>query len=251
MVQTVALLIAAVRGAIRLGLPAQRVLWRVVTRQVLFTGVEAVPLVALIAAVVGILVIVQSATSLPDFGQAELMCKLLVFFILKELGPILVAFIVAARSGAAIAAELATMTVRGEIDGLAGAGVDPLAYLVLPRVTGVAVAVASLSVVFSIVAFLAGFGFAAASRATLTFLGLAQTLFHAMVVGDVLVSGVKSLLLGGAIAGICAQHGLSAGRAPTDIPQVTLRAVVSTLIACVVIEVLVTAVTTDFSSLVG
>ena len=251
MLQTVALLVAAVRGALRLGAPARRVLWRVVARQVLFTGIEAVPIVALIAAVVGVLVIVQSAASLPDFGQAELMCKLLVFFILKELGPILVAFVVAARSGAAIAAELATMTVRGEIDGLTGSGVDPLAYLVLPRVTGVAVAVASLTVVFNLVAFLAGFGFAAASRTTLTFGGLASTLFAAMAVGDVLVSVVKSLLLGGAIAGNCAKHGLSSGRAPTDVPQVTLRAVVSTLIACVIIEVMVTAVTTDFSSLVG
>jgi phospholipid/cholesterol/gamma-HCH transport system permease protein len=251
MLQTVALLVAAVRGATRLGLPAQRILWRVVARQVLFTGVEAVPLVALIAAVVGVLVIVQSAASLPDIGQAELMSELLVFFILKELGPILVAFVVAARSGAAIAAELATMTVRGEIDGLAGVGVDPLAYLVLPRVTGVAVAVASLTVVFNFVAFLAGFGFAAASRATLTFGGLLGTLFRAMEVGDVAVSVVKSLLLGAAIAGICAKHGLSSGRAPTDIPRVTLRAVVSTLIACTAIEVLVTAATTDFSSVVG
>jgi phospholipid/cholesterol/gamma-HCH transport system permease protein len=251
MLQTVALLVAAIRGGVRLGPPAQRVLFGVVTRQVLFTGVEAVPIVALIAAVVGVLVIVQSASSLPDFGQAELMCKLLVFFILKELGPILVAFVVAARSGAAIAAELATMTVRGEIDGLAGAGVDPLAYLVLPRVTGVAVAVASLTVVFNVVAFLAGFGFAAASRTTLTLWGLTNTLFHAMAVGDVLISVVKSLLLGAAIAGNCAKHGLSSGRAPTDIPQVTMRAVVSTLLACVIIEAMVTAVTTDFSSLVG
>jgi len=251
MLQTVALLVAAVRGVRRLGPPARRMLLRVVTRQVLFTGVEAVPLVALIAAVVGVLVIVQSAASLPDIGQSELMCELLVFFILKELGPILVAFVVAARSGAAIAAELATMTVRGEIDGLQGTGVDPLAYLVLPRVTGVAVAVASLTVVFNVVAFLGGFGFAAASRATLTFVGLTGTLFRAMEVGDILVSVVKSLLLGAAIAGICAKHGLSAGRAPTDIPRVTLRAVVSTLIACTAIEVLVTLVTTDFRSVVG
>jgi phospholipid/cholesterol/gamma-HCH transport system permease protein len=251
MLETVALLVAAVRGTLRLGGPARRVLLQVVTRQVLFTGVEAVPLVALIAAVVGILVIVQSAASLPAFGQAELMCKLLVFFILKELGPILVAFIVAARSGAAIAAELATMTVRGEIAGLSGAGVDPLAYLILPRVTGVAGAVTCLTVVFNVVAFLAGFGFAAFSRATLTFAGLVGTLMHAIAVGDVLVSVVKSLLLGGAIAGICAKHGLSAKKAPTDIPQMTLKAIVSTLIACVIIEVIVTAVTTDVRSIVG
>lgn len=251
MLETLALLLTAIRGALRLGSPARNVLRTVVSRQVLFTGVEAVPIVSLIAATVGVLIIVQSASSLPDFGQAELMSRLLVFFILKELGPILVAFVIAARSGAAIAAELATMTTRGEIDGLAGVGVDPLAYLVVPRITGVAVAVASLTVVFNVVAFLAGFGFAAWSRPALTFVGLVGTLFHAMTPGDVIFSVVKSLALGVAIAGTCARHGLSAGRAATDVPIVTLRATVSTLLACVLIEVIFTIVTTDFSTLVG
>lgn len=251
MLETVALLLASIRGALRLGAPARAVLRGVVSRQILFTGVEAIPLVALIGAVVGVLIIVQSASSLPDFGQSELMCRLLVFFILKELGPILVAFVVAARSGAAIAAELGTMTVRGEIDGLCGVGVDPLAYLVFPRVTGVAVAVASLTVVFNVTAFIAGFGFAAASRTSLSFGGLVTTLFHAMTVGDVVLSIVKSLALGTAIAGVCARYGLSAARATTDIPRVTLRAIVATLLACVLIEVILTVVTTDFSEIVG
>ena len=157
MLSTMALLVASVRAVLHLKGPARAVLKRVTFRQILFTGIEAIPLVALLAATVGILVIVQSAQSLPDFGQAEFMGRLLVLLIQKELGPILVAFVVAARSGAAIAAELSTMKTRGEIDGLAGVGVDPLAYIVFPRVVGVAVAVASLTVVFNLTAFVAGF----------------------------------------------------------------------------------------------
>jgi phospholipid/cholesterol/gamma-HCH transport system permease protein len=246
---TLALLVASVRAVLHLGGPARAVLRRVSARQILFTGIEAIPLVSPIAATVGILVIVQSAQSLPDFGQAEFMGRLLVLLIQKELGPILVAFVVASRSGAAIAAELSTMKTRGEIDGLSGAGVDPLAYLVFPRVVGVAVAVASLTVVFIVVAFVAGFGFAAFSRASLTFVGLVSTLFHAMTIEDVFVSVSKSALFGTAIAGVCAQHGLSAGRASTDVPVVTRRAVVSALVWCVLLEIVVTALTIDTGSL--
>lgn len=246
-----ALLIAAVRGAMRARGGARDILRRAAFRQILFTGIEAVPLVALLAATVGVLVIVQSATSLPDFGQAEFMGRLLVLLIGKELGPVLVAFVVASRSGAAIAAELSTMKVRGEIDGLVGVGVDPLAYIVFPRVVGVAAAVACLSVVFNVVAFLAGFSFAAFSRASLTFVGLFSNLFHAMTLGDLAVFVTKSLLYGTAIAGICAHHGLSAGASSTDVPRVTLKAVVGALVACVVIEIVVTALTIDVDSLVG
>jgi phospholipid/cholesterol/gamma-HCH transport system permease protein len=218
-------------------------------RQILFTGIEAVPLVLLLSTTVGVLVIVQSAQSLPDFGQAEFMGRLLVLLIGKELGPILVAFVVASRSGAAIAAELSTMKTRGEIDGLTGCGVDPLAYLVLPRVVGVAVAVASLTVVFIMTAFVAGFAFAATSRASLTFAGLVSTLFRAMTVADLGVTMLKSLAFGTAIAGVCAHHGLSAGHASTDVPRVTLRAVVGAMVACVLLEIVVTALTVDVGAL--
>ncbi|MCC7109531.1 MAG: ABC transporter permease, partial [Deltaproteobacteria bacterium] len=126
-----------------------------------------------------------------------------------------------------------------------------LAFLVFPRVVGVAVAVASLTVVFNVVAFLAGFSFAAFSRASLTFAGLFATLFHAMTLGDITVLVLKSLLYGVAIAGICAHYGLSATASSTDVPRVTLRAVVAALVACVVVEVVVTALTIDVGALIG
>lgn len=245
-----ALLVASIRRALfTLDGAGRAVLLRATRRQILFTGFDAIPLVSLLGAVVGVLVIVQSANSLPDIGLAESMGKLLVLLILKELGPVLVAFVVAARSGTAIAAELATMKVRGEIDGLAGVGVDPLAFLVFPRVIGVATAVVSLTVVFNTVAFLAGFGFAASSRATLTLEALFSTLFRAMTLQDVLLMVTKSATMGVAIAGICAARGLSAGTSSTDVPVATLRAVVSALFACIVIEILLTLLFVDFAAL--
>lgn len=249
MLQTTALLVASVRSVWRLPPRARFALRRVSFRQILFTGIEAIPLVSLVAVTFGILVIVQSANSLPEFGQAEFMSRLLVLLIGKEFGPVLVAFLVASRSGAAIAAELSTMKTRGEIDGLSAVGVDPLATLVFPRIAGVAVAVASLTVVFIGVAFLAGFAFAAVSRESLTFSGLVFNLFSAMTLGDIAIAMSKSLLFGVAIAGFCAERGLAAGRSSTDVPRMTLQAVVSAVFACVVIEIVVTALTVDFGAL--
>ncbi len=249
LVDTLALLIAAGRRTFLLTGSARRVVRQVTVRQILFTGVEGIPLIALLGAVVGVVVVLQSAQRLPAVGQAEFMGKLLVLLVLRELGPILVAFVVAARSGTAIATELGIMTVRGEIDGLAGVGVDPLSYIVWPRVVGVAVAVVSLTVVFNVVAFVAGFGFAASSQPTLSFLSLFETLFRAMTLQDLGVSLLKSSAMGVAIAGICAQHGLSAREATTNVPVYSLRAVVAAVIACIVIELTLTVLLTDVTTL--
>ena len=77
MFETPTLLVAAARGAMRLKGPARKSVWRLARRQVFFTGVEGVPLIAILAAVVGSVVVVQSVTYLPDAGQAEFMGNLL------------------------------------------------------------------------------------------------------------------------------------------------------------------------------
>ena len=245
------LLVAAARRKMLLRGEARRAVRRVTARQILFTGVEAIPLITLLGAAVGVLVILYSAQHLPDVGGAEFMGRLLVLVITRELGPIMVAFVVAARSGTAIAAELATMQVRGEIDGLVGVGVDPLTYLVWPRVVGVAVSIAALNVVFNVAAFAVGFTLAANSRVSLDLSSLIEHLFYAMTVADLALSLVKSVTMGIAIAGICASAGLRAGHASTDVPRLTLKAVVNTFWACLFIEVVLTLLFTDPAALLN
>lgn len=248
-VDTTSLLVASGRRALHLQGEARTAVLGVTARQVLFTGVEAIPLIVLLGSVVGVLVVLQSAARLPSVGQAEFMGKLLVLFVLRELGPVLVAFVVAARSGTAIATELGILSVRGEIDGLLGVGVDPLTFIVWPRVVGVATAVVSLTVVFNLVAFVAGFGVAAATHPTLSFVAMFKTLLGAMTLPDIGLSVLKSMMMGVAIAGVCAQHGLDVRGASTEVPVASLRAVVSAFTACIGIEVVLTLLFTDLSSL--
>lgn len=245
---TLAILIASVRRSWALPATLRAQLRQVSLRQVYFTGVEAAPLVMLLACAVGILVILQSADRLPDFGQAEFMGRLLVLVILRELAPVLVAFLVAARSGTAIAAELGTMGVRGEIDGMMGVGIDPLSYLVWPRVLGVVVANVALNLLFNAVAFCAGFGVATFYRPTLSLGALFDTLFRAMTLADLAVGGFKSVAMGIVIAGVCAARGLEARGTSTEVPRVTLRAVVGAFWGCLTVEMVVTLAFTDFGA---
>ncbi|SFD22056.1 phospholipid/cholesterol/gamma-HCH transport system permease protein [Thiohalospira halophila DSM 15071] len=96
-------------------------------------GVQALPITGLLAFLVGIVVAYQGGAVLAPYGATTFMVELVGNVQLRELGPILVAVIVAGRTGSAYAAELGTMRVTGEIDALRTMGVNPLHALVLPR----------------------------------------------------------------------------------------------------------------------
>lgn len=104
-----------------------------VSAEVVRAGIQALPITGLLAFLVGIVVAYQGGAVLAPYGATTFMVELVGNTQLRELGPILVAIIVAGRTGSAYAAELGTMRVTGEIDALRTMGVDPLQALVLPR----------------------------------------------------------------------------------------------------------------------
>ena len=89
---------------------------KILIMQLLFTYVEALPICAILAVVIGTAVVFMGTTFLASIGQAKLTYDLLVIIVTKELGPLLVAFIVTARSATAIATEISTMVVNQEIE---------------------------------------------------------------------------------------------------------------------------------------
>ena len=104
---------------------------------------------AFIALALGALIIVQGNSILPRFGQGKLLYTLLVIVITRELGPLLTAFIIIARSGTAIATELGNMVISHEIEAYVAVGINPIAYLVVPRFLGVTVSMVLLTVYFN------------------------------------------------------------------------------------------------------
>jgi len=212
----------------------------VLARQLVFTGYDAIGFVGVIAVLVGISIVVQAQVWIGRFGQSELLAPLLITVIVREVGPLLVNFIVIGRSGTAMAAELAGMRVRQEIEVLDAQGLDPMVYLVMPRAVAMALCVLGLTVVFVIVSLGSGYLCGA-------FLGTGPgdpALFlRSVIVGlapsDFVMLLTKTLIPGLFAAVIASMEGMSIEGMATDIPQAVTRAVVRSNAAVLVISVLI------------
>lgn len=213
----------------------------VLKRQILFTGVEALPFIALIALLTSAVVVVQGHI-LAGAGGRDLLGLLLVTVVVRELGPLIVAFIVIGRSGAAIAAELASMRVHKELDSLEAIGVDPFEYLVVPRMAGAVAAVFSLTVAF--IAICLASGWVLLQLLTPMPPPLAEyvsMLATHLAAGDALVLLAKTVVPGLLVAAIACHEGLGAAPSVTDIPRAATRGVVRALSAIFLWDVGVTA----------
>ena len=219
-------------GALRsLGtLPAagRAVALRVTLNQIRFTATDAIGLVVLLSGILSFLVISQAVRELGQLGATDFIGTLIVVAIVRELGPLITALTVAGRSGTAIAAELATNRVLGEVRALEAMGIDPRQYLVLPRFFGSLVSVFVLLVVFDVVAVSAGF---AAAR----FNGMVagryfEIVLQALALKDVWLTVAKAVTFGLIVGIVPAYYGLAVRGAPTEIPIATSRATVTSIV---------------------
>lgn len=216
----------------------------VLARQILFTGVEAIGFMGIVAILLGAVVVVQAQLWLERVGQSGLIGPLLVAVVVRELGPLFANFIVLGRSGAAIASELAAMRISGEVDLLDELGIDPFHYLVVPRVLGVALSVCCLTVLFTGIALLSGY-----LVSMLVGVGRAQLmLFLNDIMGalrpiDVLSVAAKALLPGLATGALCCVEGLRIAPEPAEIPRAASRAVMRSVAWLFVISALISFVT--------
>jgi phospholipid/cholesterol/gamma-HCH transport system permease protein len=222
----------------------KRTVRNVLARQILFTGVEAVRFVSLVALLVGLSVVVQTQMWLSRFGQSALLGPLLVAVVIREIGPLLTNFVVIGRSGAAIASEMGNMQVTGEVHILDAQGLDPMTYLVLPRVIGVAVSVFCLTVVFIVVSLCSGYLSGLLMQANpgspdLFF----KSVFKAVQPADVVNLLAKTFIPGILTGVICCAEGLSVEGSITEIPQATTRGLVRSVMALFITSALVSVLT--------
>lgn len=216
----------------------------VFARQLLFTGVEALGFIALIAFMVGISVIAQAQLWLGKAGQTALLGKILVIVILRELAPLLVNFVVIGRSGNAIATELANMKINGEVNLLESQGIDPLLYLAMPRVLATALSVLCLTIWFVVLAFIGGYGSGVLLKiGTGDPAAFVTTIFQALKPADIINLLLKTLISGTLTAVICITKGLSVEKAVTEVPQAATQAVVSSIAALFVVSAVISVMT--------
>ncbi len=211
----------------------------VLFKQVFFTGVQALPVIALVALALGAIAIVQSLTQLPRFGGETFVGQILITVIVRELGPILTGFIVIGRSGTAITTEIGNMMVQHEIEALEAMGVDPIRYIVLPRVFGVTASLVALNIYFDI--FALGGGFLVSKMILVTSLSVfLREIVSSMMIADVIVSLLKGFVFGILISSICTFRGFSVRISSTEVPQMTSKAVVGSITALFIADGIIT-----------
>ena len=212
---------------------------KILTMQLLFTYVEALPICCFLAAGIGSSVVMIGNTFLTALGQDKLKYDLLVLLIMRELGPILIAFIVTARSATAIATEISTMVVRHEIEAYISIGIDPISHIAAPRFLGVTFSLFFLNIYFSLFGLLCP-AIIIQFVSTTSISDYIRNVFLALDLKIIFISILKSLVFGMIISGSATLYGFSAGRASTEIPMAGLRAVSKAFFYIIIADVFIT-----------
>ncbi|MFN7263206.1 MAG: MlaE family ABC transporter permease, partial [Pseudobdellovibrionaceae bacterium] len=206
-----------------------RTIFSVVSSQIYFTGFQALPLISVLAVAAGGIVVLQSASQLSLLGGTDLLGNLLVVIIVRELGPLMTALVVIARSGTAVASEVGNMRANREIEALEVLGINPLSYIVFPRLVGGVLSVLCLSFYFTLIALGAGFAVTwLMNEMPLSF--YLNSLAQAVAFEDIWLFLVKNTFSGIIIFVVSCYQGLSVKRSPTEVPVVTTQAVVKSII---------------------
>lgn len=208
--------------------------WRDVANVAESTGVDALPIVALIAFLMGVILAFQSAVPMRQFGAEVFVADLVGLSMLRELGPLMTAILLAGRTGAAFAAELGTMKVNEEISALTTMGLDPVRFLVVPRLLAALIVTPLLTIFADLVGLIGG------ALTMLSFSIPTTTYFNELSgwvdTGDFLSGWVKSFVFGLLIAGIGCMKGLDTRNDAASVGESTTRAVVSAIITIVVVD---------------
>lgn len=198
------------------------------------TGSQAVPIIALIGFLFGLISTFQAAPSFEEFGVQIYMINLVGLGLVREMGPLLTAVLLAGRTASAFAAEMGTMKINQEVDALTTMGVNPIRFLVVPRVLAVMVVTPILEVFFII------FGLLGCLAVMLTLGYTVDAFFHqlyqAIVPLDYLGGMIKVFVFGFVIAGIGCLHGIKTSFGAQAVGRSTTQAVVSSLIMLVVVD---------------
>lgn len=217
-----------------------RTIISVVAAQVYFTGWQALPLITTLALTTGSIFILQGFGNLTLLGGSEMIGNFLVAALSREAGPLLTALVVIARSGTAVASEVGNMRANREIEALESLGINPLSFIVFPRVVGGVISVLCLAFYFNVIALLGGF-FLTRFLHDIPFSFYADSLTRAFAKEDVAIFLLKNSFSGMIIFIVCCYQGLSVQKSSHEVPQVTTQAVVNSIIYVTVFNLSVTA----------
>ena len=213
--------------------------------QTFFTGVEIFPILFVVATLFGTVVIIEVITMMGKMGFDDVVGGVMVVVIIRELGPILTAFLIAGRSGSSLTTYIGGMVINSEVDALATMGVDPIRYLVMPGLIGGAIATFIMNIVFSSSAICAGFVMTKIAIALtgnainlqLTWDYLSTEILKALTFTDFIFIVVKPIVFGCIITTNACYQAMNIPRDIRQVPKATGKSVIQSFFYIVCADV--------------
>ena len=219
----------------------RRMRWRETWLYMERSGLDAVPIVALISFLMGLITAFQAAVQLTQFGADIYIANLVGLSIVRELGPLMTAIIAAGRSGAAFAAEIGTMKVSEEVDALTTMGFDRTRFLVTPKVLSLLCMLPCLTLMADVVGILGGLTVATFGLGLPVQVYIRQTRL-ALGIWDVYSGLVKSIAFAILIAGVGCLRGFQAQAGAESVGRVTTSAIVAGIFLIIVTDAVFTVI---------
>jgi phospholipid/cholesterol/gamma-HCH transport system permease protein len=217
---------------------ARGVIYPVALAQLARSGLRLLPMILFLSIALGLVIIGQAVSLMSRVGVTEFLGTVMATVVVRELGPLLTALIVLLRAGTANVVELGTARALGEVEALEVMGIDPIHYLVVPRMVGMALGVFALTIYLILGALCSGYLWAFIQDVPMTpgdyFRQLAASLHWI----DFAVLGLKTFFFGTSIAIVTCYHGLARMLRIEEVSRATVHAVSQTVVVCVLIDAL-------------
>jgi len=205
------------------------------TIQSLQIGFNALPIVGLLSFIIGLILAIQTAVQLRQFGAEQFLANLLAFSLARELSPLITAIILAGRSGSAIASEIATMKVTEELDALKMMALNPLRYVIAPKLHAVTVCM-PLLVLFSLIVGIFGGVIVAVSILGLSAQSFLTSCLRVVSIKDLFITMLKSVAFAWQIVIIGSYYGLNVEGGSDAVGRATTKAVVASIFSVIMMD---------------
>ena len=224
---------STVRGQFRFGRAA-------FISQMVRVGVHSISIVVLVSGSIGLILALQTAPSLQQFGQVDKVANLVGVAVFRELGPLIAAIVLTGFAGASIAAELGTMVVGEEIEALESMGLNPVRFLVVPRVIASAISLVLLAVIADLSAVFAG-GAIGILQLGIPYEVYKDNTIQQLTSADFLTGLFKAGIFGTILGLIACRNGLRVSGGAAGVGKATTDTVVQTVVTVIFADLLFTS----------
>ena len=212
-----------------------------IVSQIVRIGVSSIGIVMLVCGCIGFILALQMEPPLSDLGQTDKIANIVGVAVFRELGPLIAAIVLTGFAGASIAAELGTMVVGEEIEALEAHALNPIRFLVVPRVIATVISLVALTIIGDLAAVFAG------GAMTVLFLDVPYALYRAntltqLVPSDFLTGLIKASVFGLILAAIACYNGLAVTGGAAGVGRATTNTVVQTVVSVIMADMIFTGV---------